>query len=228
MDHIRVVGFSGKMGSGKSTAALLAKQHLERITGETWHVVAFADALKSIVAEMCGVPVSFCYTGAGKALAPRKPPGGLSPSMFGPDAGMPSLDVHTIDRANETIARHLEETTTIGELLQIVGQAVRLLEPDFWIDALEGTMVTGANYIVEDVRHPNELEWIREDMQGAVGRIANSGYNASASIGRDPSHPSETSLDSFSAWDFEIDNSPPHSSGKLMHQLAEKLGALVK
>jgi hypothetical protein len=225
MAHVRVIGFSGKMGSGKSTAALLAKQHLMRITGEDWHVVAFGDALKVIVANMCETPLCLCYTDVGKAMVPPKSPRGLDPSMFGVDAGMPSLDVHTIDKMNEVIANslsHDDKPATIGRMLQLVGQTVRTFEPDFWIDALEGTMDIDKNYIVEDVRYSNEFEWIRDSMLGIIGRI-NSSSQTNAKDGRDVVHFSETALDACTAWHFEIDNSPPYSSGKLMSQLAEKL-----
>lgn len=234
MHHVRVIGFSGKMGSGKSTAALLTKQHLARVTGEPWQVVAFGDALKNIVAKMCEVPICLCYTDVGKAIVPPKPPKGLDPSMFGPDAGMPSLDVHTIDRINEVIARNLEnehipgKEASIGKVMQIVGQAVRMFEPDFWVDALEGTMDVGCNYVIEDVRYPNEFEWIRDSMLGVVGRIYSTATtSAHSEAGRDSAHPSETALDACTAWHFEVDNTPPYSSGKLMSALASKLDGLV-
>lgn len=228
--HIRVIGFSGKMGSGKSTASLLAKQHLTRITEEDWHVVAFGDALKSMVANMCEVPMCLCYTDIGKGFVPPKPSKGLDPSMFGAEAGMPSLDVHTIDRINEVIARNLERENvpgngaSIGKMLQIVGQAVRMFEPDFWIDALEGTMDVDKNYIVEDVRYPNEFEWIRDSMLGVIGRVYSTATTApSSGAGRDSAHQSETALDACTAWHFEIDNTLPYSSGKLMTALAQSL-----
>jgi hypothetical protein len=223
-----VVGFSGKMGAGKSTAAFLARQYLIRVTGEGWTIVAFGDALKSIVSKMCGIPVCLCYSDVGKGTVLMDRPKGLDPSMFGPEAGMPSLSVHAINQMNEIIARDLAQIhlgCTLGKLLQIVGQAVRTFEPDFWVDALEGTMDITKNYIVEDVRYPNEFYWITESMDGVVGRV----YSTTETVadGRNQLHQSEVALDGCTEWDFEIDNTPPYSSGKLMTMLASNLDKLM-
>jgi hypothetical protein len=214
-----IVGFSGKMGSGKSTAALLAQQHLARITGEEWVVAAFADALKDIFAKISGVPFALCYTDVGKSIVPPQPLRGVSCEDI--DAVWP-LDNHSINRINEVIAREStdDKKHTVGRWLQIIGQAFRDVESDYWVNAFEARMQDGINYIVEDVRYPNEFEWIRDEQLGIVGRVV-SGGRQSQDTGRELAHRSETALDACTAWHFEIENSG--TEGDLMAELAKKL-----
>ena len=148
MKHVRVVGFAGKMGSGRSTVALLAKQYLTRVTDEPWHVVAFSDSLKTMVAKLCDVPVTFCYSEAGKAIVPSMGPRSLRPEDF----ELCMSDDSIIDKMNEEIDKELGEGVSIGRLLQIVGEAVRTYEPNYWVDALENKMEVGSNYIVDGGR----------------------------------------------------------------------------
>ena len=205
------------MQSGKSTAALLTKQYLTHKTGEPWVIVAFADALKRMVANICNVPVDFCYTNVGKAMVPDKNPRGITM-----DDLPVILDFHSINIINEVIASSRNQT--IGKWLQIVGQAFRDVDYYYWIGALESTLHDNVNYIIEDVRFPNECEWIKTVQNGLVARIhSSSTASASASDGRIQNHNSETALDNYNEWDFVIENARPFSEYGLLSDIIEKL-----
>ena len=93
---------------------------------------------------------------------------------------------------------------TVGEFQQKLGtEAIRQgLKDDAWIIALFADYLPGNNWIVTDVRFPNEALAIRQ-RGGVLIRINRDVMDDS---GRDPSHPSETSLDDWGDWDFVINN----------------------
>ena len=88
---------------------------------------------------------------------------------------------------------------TVRELLQEVGQGLRdAIDPNLWIKALFANTEGWSNYIIADVRYPNELEAIKE-RGGILLRIDRNGAGAG-------NHSSETALDDYQDWDFHIGN----------------------
>lgn len=88
---------------------------------------------------------------------------------------------------------------TVRELLQEVGQGLRdAIDPNLWIKALFANTEGWSNYIIADVRYPNELEAIKE-RDGVLIRIDRNGAGAG-------SHSSETALDNYNNWDVHIEN----------------------
>ena len=88
---------------------------------------------------------------------------------------------------------------TVRELLQEVGQGLRdAIDPNLWIKALFANTEDWSNYIIADVRYPNELEAIKE-RDGVLIRIDRNGAGAG-------NHSSETALDDYNDWDFHIRN----------------------
>lgn len=88
---------------------------------------------------------------------------------------------------------------TVRELLQKVGQGLRdAIDPDLWIKALFANTEGWSNYIIADVRYPNELEAIKE-RDGVLIRINRNGAGAG-------NHSSETALDDYNDWDVHIEN----------------------
>ena len=88
---------------------------------------------------------------------------------------------------------------TVRELLQGVGQGLRdAIDPDLWVKALFANTECWSNYIIADVRYPNELEAIKE-RDGVLIRIDRKDAGAG-------NHSSETALDDYNDWDFHIGN----------------------
>lgn len=89
---------------------------------------------------------------------------------------------------------------TRGRLLQIVGQALRRdAHPDIWVQALARTMDGALRHvedtalvIIDDVRLPNEAEWILS-RRGTVLALSRPGY-VRPDDGRDPNCVTEQGL----------------------------------
>ena len=88
---------------------------------------------------------------------------------------------------------------TVRELLQEVGQGLRdAVDPNLWIKALFANTEDWSNYIIADVRYPNELEAIKE-RNGVLIRIDRNSAGAG-------NHSSEIALDDYNTWDVHIEN----------------------
>lgn len=88
---------------------------------------------------------------------------------------------------------------TVRELLQGVGQGLRdAIDPNLWIKVLFANTENWSNYIIADVRYPNELDAIKE-RNGILLRIDRKDAGAG-------NHSSEIALDDYKEWDVHIEN----------------------
>ena len=88
---------------------------------------------------------------------------------------------------------------TVRELLQGIGQGLRdAIDFDIWVKILFANTKGWSNYIIADVRYPNEVKAIKE-RNGILLRIDRE--NAGAG-----NHSSETALDDYKEWDVHIKN----------------------
>ena len=88
---------------------------------------------------------------------------------------------------------------TVRELLQGVGQGLRdAIDPNLWIKVLFANTENWSNYIIADVRYPNELDAIKE-RNGVLLRIDRKDAGAG-------NHSSEIALDDYKEWDVHIEN----------------------
>lgn len=88
---------------------------------------------------------------------------------------------------------------TVRELLQGIGQGLRdAIDPNLWIKILFANTKGWSNYIIADVRYPNELYAIIK-RNGILLRIDRKGAGAG-------NHSSETALDNYKEWDVHIEN----------------------
>ena len=214
-----LVGFSGKMGAGKTSAAFFATTFLEGHTAETWQLIAFADELKRLVSGMFGFPMSYCYTDIGKTfeLPSCKPLYELT------HEDIPRrVSQEVLDGLNGRLSTEIPPGTTVGRVLQIVGQAFRdEIGDDVWIIALEKRMQTGSNYVIEDVRYPNECDFVKR-LGGIVGRVILTGSAGRNDSRRDPQHESETAMDLYDKWDFTIETDASTRSYKQLMEAIKK------
>lgn len=94
-------------------------------------------------------------------------------------------------------------------ILQWYGTEIaRKADPDTWVKALDAR-ISRENpeiAIVTDVRFPNEAQYIKEKGGYLVKVVRlNSDGTQWIDAGRDPNHPSETALNDFQGWDFELE-----------------------
>lgn len=88
---------------------------------------------------------------------------------------------------------------TVRELLQGIGQGLRdAIDFDLWVKILFANTEDWSNYIIADVRYPNEVNAIKE-RNGILLRIDRKGAGAG-------NHSSETALDDYKEWDVYIEN----------------------
>ena len=88
---------------------------------------------------------------------------------------------------------------TVRELLQGIGQGLRdAIDPNLWVKILFANTEGWSNYIIADVRYPNEVYAIKEH-NGVLIRIDRKGAGAG-------NHSSETALDNYKEWDVHIEN----------------------
>lgn len=88
---------------------------------------------------------------------------------------------------------------TVRELLQGIGQGLRdAIDPNLWVKILFANTEDWSNYIIADVRYPNEVYAIKE-RNGILIRIDRKGAGAG-------NHSSETALDDYKDWDVHIEN----------------------
>jgi hypothetical protein len=97
---------------------------------------------------------------------------------------------------------------TVGEFQQKIGtEGMRNgVHPNAWIYALFANYNEKSNWIVTDVRFPNEAKAIKK-RKGLLVRVEGDPAKIRENSTRNLSHPSETSLDSWKPWDYMIDNS---------------------
>ena len=95
--------------------------------------------------------------------------------------------------------KKVKRQLSIRELLQGVGQGLRdAIDPNLWIKVLFANTENWSNYIIADVRYPNEVEAIKE-RNGILLRIDRKDAGAG-------NHSSETALDNYKEWDVHIEN----------------------
>ena len=88
---------------------------------------------------------------------------------------------------------------TVRELLQGIGQGLRdAIDPNLWVKILFANTKGWSNYIIADVRYPNEIYAIKK-RNGVLIRIDRKGAGAG-------NHSSETALDNYKEWDVHIEN----------------------
>jgi energy-coupling factor transporter ATP-binding protein EcfA2 len=112
---------------------------------------------------------------------------------------------------------------TRGEMLQQVGQALRMWEPQVWISAFVAQIERLNFVIVPDVRFPEEADLIRR-RGGIMLRLEGDPLRQRGDGTRDDNHPSEISLDHYQHFAGIIHNSG--SRQDLEQQIWALLGRL--
>lgn len=170
---LKLIGLSGKAGTGKSTVAEKIVQQF-KTQKQSWIRMSFADLLRSEVAEKFKLEPS--------ALRMRKTEFVYSP--------------------------HHKKLITIRELLQCWGTGYRRKsDPEYWVKAMARRIKLDRAFrhaakqkpaalgvVIDDVRFPNEANWILEEGGYLIRLAANPNW---WEPGTGAGHESETALDDF-------------------------------
>lgn len=173
--QFKVFGVSGKLGSGKTEAILGIARALASRTDVRVVLLNFADSLKELLAHIFNFDVQLCYTTAGKMCM--------------------------IESAQCTVEQGLQK---LGESMR------REFGEQFWIEQVRQKMeseITSSPipclFLIGDVRHVNEIEFIR-NFGGATVRLVGDPGGVAAKSTRNHAHISETALDQCEAFDCFI------------------------
>ena len=180
---MRLVGLSGYARSGKDEAAkvLVEEYGFKRI--------AFADKLRDFLYALNPIVRHI------NAKVQVKTPGGKNLMLDEKTPSTITLGVRlrdVIDRYGWDGYKETPYSQEIRELLQRLGTEAgrQTLWDSIWIDAALHDLDPNGNYVVTDVRFPNEAEAITQ-RGGRLVRIIRDG------VGPANSHASETSLDDY-------------------------------
>jgi hypothetical protein len=169
-----IIGISGKIGSGKDTIA----QIISETSKKQWEVKKFAGKLKQIASMLTGISVD------------KFEDQDFKNTFLGPE-----WDTYGISRRQ----------MTVRELLQKLGtEAMRNgLHTNTWVNALFCEYVPHNNWIITDVRFPNEYDAVKSK-GGIIIRVNRPGFGTSM-VSLANAHPSETALDGHE-FDHVIEN----------------------
>ena len=181
-----IVGISGKKQAGKN--AIGDRLYKEGIAKQ----MAFADSLKNFCSDAFNIPKEDLW---GSDSDKNK----KSIIMWG------NLQDHVINK-HKPQAAEMEDLLTIRQVLQIFGTDIcrDSFYNNIWINltmsrirAQQEKQNGWRNFVITDVRFPNEAKMIK-DIGGVVIRLLRNS-------GSDDDHSSETSLDNFK-FDYVVDN----------------------
>lgn len=188
-----IIGISGKIGSGKDTAAQIIK---DCDPESKWVVKKFANKLKLIAQILTGIPMIKFEDQEFKN------------TYLSSEWDKPKDTGHTILVNGEAAHEVITEPMTVRRFLQELGtDAIRNgLHHNTWVNAMMSDYkksknvdeeYTYPNWLVTDVRFPNEADAIREK-GGIILRIERKQESKST-------HPSEVALDNY-PFDYTIVN----------------------
>lgn len=151
-----IIGFTGKIGVGKTTVSTLLCQILNSF-GYRAGLASFGDGLRMSVARNLHIPVGVVYDHSLKSKPLEVIPGY--------EEFMPYIE-------GCSATAHLTPKSLLREVLQEYSQnGARLRDPDVWVNALHERLelLPHEIIIIDDIRQKNELEYCKE--RGVVFRI---------------------------------------------------------
>lgn len=202
-----LLSLTGKIGSGKDTAASLIQQITPYYN---WEIKKFAGKLKQIASLLTGIPTD--------KFEDQKFKQTILPSEWD-TIKMTGVGLRQ-DGFNKFLTPVIEHMT-VRDLLQKLGtEAMRNgLHQNVWTNALfseyrpinpeacqsmgnvlDYTACDWPNWIITDTRFPNELEAVKKRKGITIKIIRDSGNTLGTQ------HVSETALDHVTDWDYVIDN----------------------
>lgn len=190
-----ILGISGYIGVGKDTVGNIIKK-LD--IDSNWQIKKFANKLKQIATILTGIPSEMFEDQEFKK------------TYLGEEWTLKTKTDHTLIKDGKATMAEIITKMTVRDMLQKLGtEAMRNgLHPDTWINALmcdykkvkdKDEEYSYPNWIITDVRFPNEYEAIKS--KGGVIIRVNRNESEKESI----KHVSETALDDY-IYDYVINN----------------------
>jgi hypothetical protein len=143
---MRILGISGKAGSGKSTLGELVSEKLcARDRDLIVRFVPFARALRYEVSQYFGIPYGWTLTSEGKSFSPYC-------NAHHANSMLPNTPMR------DKVLEIYEPGMNIRRMLQVWGQYRRSMNPDYWLHKWhDGVVDLPADLVIaDDIRFPNE------------------------------------------------------------------------
>lgn len=233
-----VIGIAGKQGSGKDTVGeiiqyLYSKKMIAITTPDTekeflefrnssykplshhFQIKKFADKLKDIVCILLN-----CTRGQLEDREFKEKKLGKTWNKWKVITQYETRYFSTEEEALAAYGSYYKPTLveiTPRYLLQIIGtEAGRdLIHPDIWVNSLFAEYISEKlNWVVTDVRFPNEVERIKQE-KGVVVKLERPENKVNHT------HYSEIALDDYKNWDYIVDNN------KLIEDLIKKVRSIL-
>jgi len=170
----KVVGLVGLRGSGKDTAAKF-------LMACGWRRIAFADALYLEVATAFNVTVEFLQRRDTKesplpelALANCQDPLFVECFLAYEEKGRAQFVQDSVPREEQ-----LRQPRSPREILQVWGTEYRrvMFRDDYWREQVHQVIAADptTNFVITDVRFPDEARLVEQTLNGVLGRIRRPG-----------------------------------------------------
>jgi len=182
-----IIGISGKAGSGKDTTA---------------HIFQYLDCCKKYEYELNGMSFeNWCLYSYRDDLWTVKKFATAVKQVASLLTGIPARDFEWAPVKEMSLGEQWNNMT-VRDLLQKIGtDAIRdNVHENAWVNALMSQYKEGDNWLITDVRFPNEANAI-EERGGILVRL-----NRKSDVVINVNHPSETALDDYDKFDFIIEN----------------------
>jgi hypothetical protein len=227
----QIIGLSAQLQNGKDTvAALILKLTSDENKSTKWSTRRFAGKLKEMTAIVLGCSVDQLedinfknkplsedwrrwYFTHYKLKTESNPEGRVSP-YFSNENDALDYKSKLDEQVNGSIM--VNELLTPRLILQLLGTegGRDVIHPNIWVNATLGDLTENDFSIITDTRFPNEVQGIKRK-KGIVVRITR------PSIVSTSTHPSETSLNNYTDWDYVIVNDGT------MEELEEKVKQML-
>lgn len=194
-----IIGINGKIGSGKDTIGAIIQKLCITNNCDQFENKKFAGKLKEIASILTGIP------------SIRFEDQDFKKTLLGSEWG--TVKKNPLNAITPFSDINFNNLMSVRELLQKLGtEAMRDgLHTNVWVNALFANYSNKSNWVITDMRFPNELKAI-EDKDGITIRVVRPKpqemflMNSTTVIDtRIPEHPSEIALDD-AKFDYEIIN----------------------
>lgn len=241
MESPKIIGLSAQLQNGKDTVAALILKLTSKenggYIGSNWSTRRFAGKLKQMTAILLGCSVDdledINYKNkelgeewrrwflVDEKLKSETNEGIVSPYFtseedfysYVTEKGMFwKKDVNYLEKVKPT-----SELLTPRKILQLLGTegGRDVIHPNIWVNATLGDLTDKDQIIITDARFPNEVIGIKRKKGIVVKIIRPSVFSTSK-------HPSETSLNDYTDWDYTIINDGT------MEQLEKKVEQMLR
>ena len=207
-----LIGISGKIGSGKDTVGKYLqyfysseyprhtfeefKEYPRWVNTNDWQIKKYADKLKEIVCLLIG-----CTRGQLEDNNFKNKELGQEWWYYIDPVDM--LTMHSYLEWKDAFEDRFLVKLTPRLLLQFLGTEAgrEIIHPNIWCNALFSNYTKETNWIITDIRFPNEANAIKE-RGGILIRLTRTTPVAEEVA----KHESETALDNYDKFDYIIDN----------------------